>query len=403
VQLRRAWRELLERVRHNWPLKLLSLVVAVVLWYFVLNAEDPQSTQTITVPVVPVNMAENLEAIGITPSSVELRLRGRQSALRQAEAGRIRMEANLRNAEVGENEVPLRVAGVPINVRVMPGYSTSAMVELDTVIERTRPVLYERLGTPADGFVIDQIAIEPNEVTVRGATTAVREVAWVGVVVDTSGLNATVSFDAEVEARNHRDVVVSGVSFSPSRVTVTVSVSQVNVRSVPVRPIIGQPPSGYAVTSVSTSPLVVTITGDGGLQQVESVATTEVDISGLRGTKTYPVPLNVPGTLSVIGPASVQVTVTTQPASGGGPAAPPRGEGEGGGGGGGEVGRGDGLEEESGGVVGNQESDSDADDGDDTGGTGGTGEDGGGETELPEDNAGSSSATTPGPVRGPGT
>jgi hypothetical protein len=203
-----------------------------------------------------------------------------------------------------------------------------------------------------------------------------------------------VSFDAEVEARNHRDVVVSGVSFSPSRVTVTVSVSQVNVRSVPVRPIIGQPPSGYAVTSVSTSPLVVTITGDGGLQQVESVATTEVDISGLRGTKTYPVPLNVPGTLSVIGPASVQVTVTTQPASGGGPAAPPRGEGEG------EVGRGDGPEEESGGVVGNQESDADADDGDDTGGTG---EDGGGETELPEDDAGSSSATTPGPVRGPGT
>jgi YbbR domain-containing protein len=301
----------------NWPLKLLSLIVATFLWMHVLSTEDPEDTQAITVQVVPVNEPEGLKTIGLTPETVELRLRGRESALAQAQIDRIRMEANLRGADVGENEVPLRIAGVPYTLRVRQGYPTTARAELDKIIERERPVDDIIRGEPARGFVIEEVAVKPPEVTVRGATSVVREVARAVVVVDVSGINQSASFDVEVEARNNRNLPVSGVTFEPTTVSVTVNVRQLNVRYVPVRPVLGNPPAGYRVVAVSTEPEIVTITSEGDLSDARAVPTLAVDISGLRGSKQYSVSLNVPPDVRVEGPAAVQVTVTTRRIGGG--------------------------------------------------------------------------------------
>lgn len=318
--------DLLDMIRANWPTKLLSLVVAIVLWFYVLGSEDPQTTQAIDVPVQVINKPDDLEVISIKPETVELRLRGRQSAFSNGDANRIVMQADLRGVKLGENQVPLRVARLPYTLTALPGYPATATVELDKIIRRDRPVQYIRRGEPARGFVIDSVNLDPNAVTVIGATSIVSRVARVVVVVDTSGLNTSMEFLAEVEARDHRDVVVNGVNFEPRRVKVSVNLQQVDVKTVPVRPVLGDPPSGWRVTNVTTDPPVVTVTGESGLDQVTSVSTAQVDISGLRGSKTYAVSLNVPRGLSVLGAASVEVAVTTQ-----GPGSPtpsrPRGTG----------------------------------------------------------------------------
>ena len=303
---------MLDAVLVNWPLKAIALIISIILWFFVLGTEDPQTTQAVTVPVKPINIPQDLAVISISPETVELRVRGRQSAFRNTDASRAILEANLRNAKVGENEVALRIARLPYALSALPGYATTATVQLDKVIQRARPVQYVRRGEPAGGFIIDSIAVAPDEVTVVGATSIVSRVARVVVVVDTSGLNSSVEFEAEVEARDNRDVVVNGVRFQPERVQVTVTVRQVRVKTVPVRPVLGDPPSGWRVAGVSTTPLVVTVTGEQGLGGVESVSTIPLDISGLRGSKTYSVPLNVPAGLSVLGPAAIEVTVTTR-------------------------------------------------------------------------------------------
>lgn len=306
---------MMERILSNWPLKLLSVLAAIILWFYVLGAQDPQTTQAINLQIVPVNVPQGLEVIAIDPRSVELRVRGRESALIQAESRDIHMEASLRGASVGENEVALRIAGLPPNLTAVPGYPATATVRLDTIIERQRPVDYERRGEPADGFVIESVSVEPSEVTVRGATSIVSGVPRAVVVVDTSGLNTSLSFEAALEARDNRDETVGDVTIEPATVRVDIEVRQLNVRTVPVRPVVGSPPAGYAVTAVRIEPTVVTITGDEGLAAITSVSTLPVDISGLRGRKTYAVGLNLPPGLSALGPASVSITVTTASAT----------------------------------------------------------------------------------------
>ncbi|MGC9320397.1 MAG: CdaR family protein, partial [Armatimonadota bacterium] len=178
----------------------------------------------------------------------------------------------------------------------------------------------------------DTVVPGQTEVTVRGPASRVREVARGVVVVDTSGLTESIPFPAEVEPRNNRNLPVGGVEVEPSRVTVDVKVRPVHVKHLPVRPRLGTPPSGYRVVAVVTEPSVVTVTSDQQIGDIEAISTLPVDISGLRGTKSYSVSLNVPSGLSVTGPAAVAVTVTTARPGGETPAPGPQGSGSSGGG-----------------------------------------------------------------------
>jgi len=304
---------MLKQALYNWPAKLMALVIAFALWFFVLGAENPQDTRTLTLRVVSVNAPSGTVPISLTPSESEVRVRGRTMLLERSDFERMRLKADLTGAKVGEQSVPLTVSGVPLGLQVLPGHPTSAQVRLDKLIERKRPVQCIKVGEPSSEFVIESASPTPEEITIIGATSVVARVARVVVVVDMSGLNSSHESEAEVEARDLRDVVVNGVKFDPERVKVKVIVHAVNNKTVPVRPIIGNPPAGYQLTSVRVSPPVVTITGEGdALAGVSSVSTSRIDISGLRSRKTYTMSINVPGDMSVLGAASVSVTVAVR-------------------------------------------------------------------------------------------
>lgn len=301
---------MLKQALENWPTKLMALVIAILLWFFVLGAENPQTTRTLTLPVVSVNAPAGTMPINVTPSEAEVRVHGRTMLLEQADFDRMRLKADLTGARVGEQTAPLTVSGLPLGLQVLPGHPTTAQVRLDKLIERTRPVQCIKVGEPSSEFVVESAIPTPEEITVSGATSVVARVARVVVVVDMSGLNSSHESEAEVEARDLRDVVISGLKFDPERVKVKVTVHAVNNKTVPVRPIIGNPPAGYRVSSVRVNPPVVTIVGEGdALARLSSVSTSRIDISGLRSRKTYTMSINVPGDTSVLGAASVTVTV----------------------------------------------------------------------------------------------
>lgn len=304
---------ILDALRANWPFKVLSIVVAILLWVYVLGAENPEDTQGVECPVVAQNVPSELEVIGVTPDTVEVRVKGREHSFEHANFDRMRMLADLKGAEAGAQKVSLSPGGVPAGLRVLPGYVASATVKLDKIIARPKPVHHEQRGEPARGYAITGISVQPQEVTVRGAVSRVHGVRHVVAVANISGINSTTEIDANLEARDNYDVPVTGLKFKPERVKVRVEVKRVNTKTVPVRPRIGSPPSGWQVSAVETTPPVVTVTASGELLAgISSVATVPVNISGLRGTKSYRVALSAPEKVSVLEQGSVRLTVTTQ-------------------------------------------------------------------------------------------
>ena len=64
----------------NLGLKILSAVIAVALWVYVLDHENPLVTRRVTLSVLAVGVPQGLQVMEITPDRVEVLLRGRQSA-----------------------------------------------------------------------------------------------------------------------------------------------------------------------------------------------------------------------------------------------------------------------------------------------------------------------------------
>lgn len=106
-----------------------------------------------------------------------------------------------------------------------------------------------------------------------------------------------------------------GVSFSPRMVKVTVPVSPVPVKEVPVEPRIeGNPAKGYRVEEVIVQPAAVQISAPAALLTgIRLVETPVIDISDVARDVVQRVNLVAPGAGVVLRPEQVQVIVRISP------------------------------------------------------------------------------------------
>jgi YbbR domain-containing protein len=92
-------------VLHNWHLKLLSLILAFLLWSVYIS--EPQVEIGYLVPLEFKGVSEVLEISGDVPAQVHLRLRGRSAVLRRLTPADLAVTVNLDAASAGENQLTL--------------------------------------------------------------------------------------------------------------------------------------------------------------------------------------------------------------------------------------------------------------------------------------------------------
>jgi YbbR domain-containing protein len=305
---------LLERLRNNLSLKLLSLAMAFVIWGTVHNQANPLETRSLSVRVAPLKVPADLAVVSIDPTQVTVTLAGRSSSFHDLEFSTFKLAVDLTNGQVGSQTLPLQPSNLPKGLEVRRLARNTARVELDTVVVVNRPVFVETRGHAADGFAAQGWQVRPNEVEVSGPSSVVQRVSRVVAELDISGRTATFESQVTLVARDASNLQVAEVALKPPHVEVTVPIRQVNSRTVSLVPVLGNPPAGYEVASVSVTPTVVTLTGNAeALGGVESVSTATVDISQLTGRNTFSVSLQVPAGLSVLGSRSARVTVAVRP------------------------------------------------------------------------------------------
>ena len=304
-------RMLAESLRHDLGLKSFSLLAAVVIWAAVRMQTDPMTERRFSLHVHTTPAQEGMQVVKIDPPELAVTLRGRKSLLTDSAPEPARLEADISQATVGSQMVSVDVKRLRPGVQLVEMAHHRVQVEIDTVITEARAVQAQLRGRPADGFAAKGWQVQPNEVKITGPASSVKRVEGVFAVVDVSAAWAPVKRDVVAQARDANNFPVSDVVIEPARVTVTVSVEMVNTKTVPIRPVIGTPPSGWRLDTVSALPTSVTLSGSGqALAAIDSVNTARIDISDLRGTSAYSVPLDVPSGVQAVGAASARVAVT---------------------------------------------------------------------------------------------
>src|SRR5213593_3419790 len=175
-------RSLKHWLTYNWHLKLISLVLATMLWMMV--ATEASSELAMEVPLEYRNIPARMEITGDTTNSVQVRLRGSPNVVRDISPKNVSTTIDLSNMRPGEKIVPLSPQNVqaPFGAEVIRVNPSSIRFNLERTLTKTVPVVPTILGQPADGFEIGAVAVNPSKVEVEGPESRISTLASIATV-----------------------------------------------------------------------------------------------------------------------------------------------------------------------------------------------------------------------------
>ena len=175
-------RQLRHWLIHNWHLKLISLILAVMLWMVV--ATETSSELGMEVPLEYRNIPAQLEITGDTTNTVQVRLRGSSNVIRDISAKDVSTTIDLSKMRPGEKIVPLSPQNVqaPFGADVIRVNPSSVRFNLERTLTKTIPVVPTILGQASDGFEIASVAVNPSKIEVEGPESRVSTLASIATV-----------------------------------------------------------------------------------------------------------------------------------------------------------------------------------------------------------------------------
>jgi YbbR domain-containing protein len=203
---------------HNFGLKLVSLVLAIGLWFAV--ARSPVAEVEMKVPIEFHNLPDNLEIDSANFTDAQIRIRGPERVIHRLQSGDVRAEVNLASVQPGERTFDLtsRQIHVPQDlevVQIVPGQFHLSFDNRETRVVEVRPRV---IGTFASGMQVAQRIADPPTVTITGPRRRV-EAVEVAITdpVDASGVMTQASFVTQAYVS---DPLIQVVHPTPIRVTV---------------------------------------------------------------------------------------------------------------------------------------------------------------------------------------
>lgn len=184
-------------VTTNLGTKIISIIIAGVLWVVVLGSRNVEVTKEI--PLEVITPADIVPANEI-PEKIAFRLAGPKAFLRAIlDRREDPIRVNLAGAKPGL--VTYRFFSdnirVPIGVKVLSINPTAILIKLEYLKKKDVPVRVELRGIPPEGFRLGKTEVRPEVVRIKGAESRVDSITEISTQpIDVSNLKTTL--DREV-------------------------------------------------------------------------------------------------------------------------------------------------------------------------------------------------------------
>lgn len=215
-------------VLKNLPFKLVSLAIAILLWWAV--GRDQPITVPMTVPLEFQNAPQKLEINSSYPFEARVTLRGPERLMQELNASEVHAVLDLRGAGPGEHTLDLSPSAihVPRNVSVVQVVPSQFHISLDESVTRSVPVQPRVIGTLLTGYGITGVSADPATVDIVGPARRVDGVQTAMTdPVDATGVVGRATFATHVYVSDPLVRVQA-----PDRIRVTVDTAKISGRTV---------------------------------------------------------------------------------------------------------------------------------------------------------------------------
>ncbi|MBO4991657.1 MAG: hypothetical protein J6E42_05835 [Firmicutes bacterium] len=273
------------KISPNTVNKILSVIIAIFLWIFVIGGENPVKERTIR--SVPVNLKNvetladnNLAIAGSTDYTVDVKIKGQRTTVDPLTVDDITVEADLFGYGQGQNYINV-TAVIPDNTELVEIRSPKIQVNIEELVAVSKPVHINFINVPA-GKEIGGIIEQPTEVEVSGAKSLVNAVAWAFGTVNVNGSEEGKSNTVQVELQplNDGEALVENVRMSSQYADVSFVI--MDVKEVPLVVETKDESDGRVLSGIE-APETIEIRGlPQDLEQIHEVVTEPVDLAGLE-------------------------------------------------------------------------------------------------------------------------
>ncbi len=269
----------------NWTAKLVSLVLAVGLWYYSVGEEGVEVTRTIPVEIKIDN--EKMSVVGKPARLVVATLQAPRSLLSNLASEELKAVHRIKKVETpGDYSFRLEAREIKLpseKIRVLRIEPEAIQVKVDEIIVQKIEIEPIFLGEPAFGYRLDMngVQLDPRSVLVEGPKSQVENLRKIKTLpVDVVGRLR--SFRKTVRLSEEPGLKILSESLVDVYVPIEEVLAEKVLKALPVK-ILGTPSS---FSKVTVEPEEITVTFKGPAKDLEALdkksVMVYVEISGLE-------------------------------------------------------------------------------------------------------------------------
>jgi YbbR domain-containing protein len=272
-------------INKDITIRILSVMLALLLWFYVITEQNPEITKDITIPVRLINtvfLEKSNMVLANDPNSFKLtlKLKGKNNVLDKLNENTVDAIADMEGHRLkGENFLKININGIPEDVNILGRSPESLKVLLESKVSVQKSVVVNIMGNPSQGLAAMTPMIAPNDVVIMGAESQINKIKNVRVDVDIASVNAEVKKILPVRVLDENGKDIQNITVEPSNVEVSIPIE--NTKRVGLEmDILGQPAAGYVITNLSIDPKEILVTGkQKTLEGINSLKTEKIDIT----------------------------------------------------------------------------------------------------------------------------
>lgn len=263
-----------KKLGNNLGLKILSFVIAILVWLLVVNINNPIGTKSFVISDVQLLNEAYIDADGKMCMQdeeqvpIRVTIKAQRKILDRISVNNIRAVADLQQAVSLNTDpvmVPITVSCDHImqdNIEVSPQNLSLHLEDKDTqefVVNVTT-----NNTKPDRGYEIGTLTSNPEKIKITGPTSLINKIDKVNASIDVDGATEDITTEKDVKIidKNGEEFTDSDMGYlNVSRVYVTAKLWKVQANVKIKAGYSGSPKSGYQVESVSTTPNVISVAG----------------------------------------------------------------------------------------------------------------------------------------------
>jgi YbbR domain-containing protein len=269
--------------KKNLTAKILALILAIILWVYVMNEQNPPVEVNMEIPLEVRNLSSAVIPVD-NPDYVRIRVRGPRTLIAGLGKQDIKTYIDLKGLTEGVNTAKVHTT-IPTGIEVVEVAPDKVTLQLESIVSRQVPVEVKLKGAPPADVIVDKITYSSHKVAVEGPKGLLGTAAKAVAYVDVAGKNTdfTLAVPLKLVDQNGKEVD-EGLQMKPTSMYVSLFfTSSAITKTVDIKPnITGQLMNGVVLKQILTNPQKIEISGDRQIvDKIDAIYTEPINLSGI--------------------------------------------------------------------------------------------------------------------------